>query len=63
MITWRKSSYSSDSGAPNCVELAQLDAAAVGVRDSKSPDAGHLTLEPKRLAKFVRGAKSGRYDR
>ncbi|GAA4242660.1 DUF397 domain-containing protein [Actinomadura meridiana] len=45
MITaprWRKSTYSGgDEG--NCVEIADLDV-HVGVRDSKAPDAGHLTL-------------------
>jgi hypothetical protein len=34
---WRKSSFSGDA---NCVEVAF----GAGVRDSKSPDAGRLTL-------------------
>ncbi|MBO2459316.1 DUF397 domain-containing protein [Actinomadura violacea] len=39
---WRKSSHSGgDEG--ECVEVADLDG-QVGVRDSKNPDAGHLTL-------------------
>ncbi|MGI5323227.1 DUF397 domain-containing protein [Actinomadura nitritigenes] len=40
--SWRKSSYSSSNGG-NCVELADLGA-VVGVRDSKDPGAGHLSV-------------------
>ncbi|MGW5413373.1 DUF397 domain-containing protein [Actinomadura geliboluensis] len=40
--TWRKSSHSDETGGA-CVELAQLSG-AIGVRDSKAPDAGHLVL-------------------
>lgn len=40
--TWHKSSYSSLSGG-ECVEAAQLGP-VVGVRDSKDPAYGHLTL-------------------
>ncbi|KOX11990.1 transcriptional regulator [Saccharothrix sp. NRRL B-16348] len=39
--TWRKASYS--GGNSNCVEVAH-SAAAVGIRDSKSPDTGTLTV-------------------
>jgi hypothetical protein len=35
---WRKSSFSASDA--NCVEVAFR----TGVRDSKNPDAGHLTL-------------------
>jgi hypothetical protein len=39
---WRKSSHSGgDEG--ECVEVADLDG-HIGVRDSKNPDTGHLTL-------------------
>ncbi|MFD0901769.1 DUF397 domain-containing protein [Actinomadura sediminis] len=40
---WRKSSRSTDNGG-NCLEVANL-AEGIGVRDSKAPEAGHLTLE------------------
>ncbi|EWC58952.1 hypothetical protein UO65_5748 [Actinokineospora spheciospongiae] len=43
-LTWRKSSRSSAGGA-QCVELANLPVGAA-VRDSKSPDSGHLVLAP-----------------
>ncbi|MBO2459314.1 DUF397 domain-containing protein [Actinomadura violacea] len=42
MIRWRKSTYSGGV-ENNCVELSDVDG-QVGVRDSKNPDAGHLTL-------------------
>lgn len=43
MARWRKSSYSDDhQGA--CIELADLERGVVGVRDSKAPTAGHLTI-------------------
>ncbi|MEU8304973.1 DUF397 domain-containing protein [Actinomadura sp. NPDC048955] len=39
---WRKSSHSGgDEG--NCVEIAELDG-HIGIRDSRNPAAGHLTL-------------------
>lgn len=40
---WRKASHSTDNGG-NCVEVASLSG-GVGVRDSKNPYAGHLTLD------------------
>jgi uncharacterized protein DUF397 len=55
MTKWRKSSRSNTSGG-QCVEVASLDG-NVGVRDSKSPSAGHLTLTPaafKALTQRVR---------
>jgi len=43
-LTWRKSSRSGGGGA-QCVEVANLPVGAA-VRDSKSPDSGHLVLAP-----------------
>lgn len=40
-LTWRKSSYS--GGNADCVEVAHSPA-TVGVRDSKNPAAGTLTV-------------------
>ena len=40
-IEWRKSSYS--GGGNDCVEVALL-VERVGVRDSKNPEAGALTV-------------------
>jgi hypothetical protein len=42
---WRKSSYSSAEGA--CVGVARPFAPIIGIRDTKAPDAGYLTVSPK----------------
>ncbi|RAY15693.1 DUF397 domain-containing protein [Actinomadura craniellae] len=51
MSKWRKSSRSNSSGGA-CVEIANL-AGNIGVRDSKAPDAGHLTLSPEGFAALL----------
>ncbi|MDG9714537.1 DUF397 domain-containing protein [Streptomyces sp. DH10] len=50
--TWRKSSYSGSTGG-DCVEVADLGAPGVGVRDSKNPEVGILTVSPEAYAVFV----------
>jgi hypothetical protein len=47
---WRKSSYSGNDA--NCVELAWLPAGA-GIRDSKAPEAGALTVSPTAYATLL----------
>lgn len=42
-VQWRKSSYSGGANDEQCVELGRLSP-DIGVRDSKDPDGGHLTL-------------------
>ncbi|RFU40501.1 DUF397 domain-containing protein [Actinomadura logoneensis] len=54
-MTWRKSSYSGDDHG-QCVEVAAIRR-AVGVRDSKAADAGHLLLEPACFASLVEHLK------
>lgn len=49
--TWRKSSYSQPNNG-NCVEVA-YSTEAVGVRDSKSPGSGRLTITPAQWARVV----------
>lgn len=49
MVRWRKSSVSNDYEG-SCVELADLGWGEVGVRDSKAPETGHLTLPAGELA-------------
>ena len=52
---WRKSSFSSETA--DCVEIAYPEVAysetAVGIRDSKNPDAGHLTVPATALRALV----------
>lgn len=49
---WRKSSYSSDQGG-NCLEIAELPAATVAVRDSKIPEGPRLTFKPRTFVEFL----------
>jgi hypothetical protein len=56
---WRTSSYSGGTG--DCVEIADL-AANVGVRDSKDPNAQHLTFALNTWAAFVAEVRDGRFD-
>ncbi|WP_084337835.1 DUF397 domain-containing protein [Actinomadura oligospora] len=58
-VVWRKSSYSgAGSSAGDCVEMADLGASAVGVRDSKAPEGGHLSVSRVALAGLVRRVKA-----
>ena len=44
-IQWRKSAYTGGVNDNQCVELGRLGPEiGIGVRDSKNPDGGHLTL-------------------
>jgi hypothetical protein len=56
MSAWRKSSYSQTDGATDCVELADL-ARIVGVRDSKHPDGGHLSISRAAFGGLLRRIK------
>ncbi|MEV5606714.1 DUF397 domain-containing protein [Streptomyces sp. NPDC052225] len=59
--TWRKSSYSGNTGG-DCVEVADLTA-RVALRDSKNPDGGAFTVAPGAFASFIRQLASGHlYD-
>lgn len=65
-IEWRKSSRSGTGadggGGGDCVELADLRF-AIGIRDSKAPELGHLELGRADLAGLIGEIKSGRLDR
>jgi len=52
---WRTSSYSG-SGGGNCVEVAPA-ARAVGVRDTKAREFGHLAVSRDAFAAFVEATK------
>ena len=51
---WRKSSRSGGGNNGSCVEVA-FSGPSVGVRDSKSPDAGTLVFSSVQWAFFLRG--------
>ncbi|POM25163.1 hypothetical protein BTM25_38060 [Actinomadura rubteroloni] len=55
---WRKSTRSggNNGGMTECVEVAKLPH-TVGLRDSKAPAAGHLTLTPATFAALLTEAK------
>ncbi|MFJ8279874.1 DUF397 domain-containing protein [Streptomyces griseoviridis] len=52
--SWHKSSYSNDSGG-ECVEVSPCPV-AVHIRDSKTPDAPHLTVSGGAWSAFLAGA-------
>ncbi|WP_345555548.1 DUF397 domain-containing protein [Streptomonospora halophila] len=55
--TWRKSSYSGTNA--NCVEYAQLPS-SVAVRDSRHPQAGHLSFPRAEWSAFLTAVKAAR---
>jgi Domain of unknown function (DUF397) len=63
-IEWRKSSRSGGGdggGGGDCVELADLSS-AIGIRDSKAPEQGHLRVARAELAGLLCKIKSGKLD-
>lgn len=58
--TWRKS-VRSGTQQGNCVEVADL-ASGIGVRDSKNPGLGHLTLPADVFADLIDRAKRDELD-
>jgi Domain of unknown function (DUF397) len=61
MTQWRKSSYSSGDSQTDCVELAALET-GVGVRDSRNPDGGHVTVDRTSFATLLARVRSGALD-
>ncbi|MFI0352806.1 DUF397 domain-containing protein [Actinomadura sp. 9N407] len=55
-VQWRKSSYSGSANDDVCIELGQL-AQGVGVRDSKNPAGGHLSLSADQFAGLLEQIK------
>jgi hypothetical protein len=61
-LTWRKASKSGNGGG-NCVEVGVTSAGTVaGIRDSKSPERGHIAVTPEMFRRLLADAKKGRYD-
>ncbi|MEU8304637.1 DUF397 domain-containing protein [Actinomadura sp. NPDC048955] len=59
---WRKSSHSGGATDEACVELAALPE-GVGVRDSKDPEGGRLTVGGEAFESLLRRIKDGALDR
>lgn len=60
---WRKSTFSTDnSGGDDCVEVTVLPDGLIGLRDSKHPDAGHLTFPRPEMAAWLQAARTGELD-
>ena len=55
-VQWRKSSQSSGVDDQHCVELGLLSS-GIGLRDSKDPDGGHLTLSVVQFADLIERVK------
>ncbi|MFF0519378.1 DUF397 domain-containing protein [Actinomadura nitritigenes] len=58
MTTWRKSSYSDETGG-QCIELTCLSR-GIAVRDGKNPEAGHLELPYRAFAVLLDYLKQDR---
>ncbi|MFG2247089.1 DUF397 domain-containing protein [Spirillospora sp. NPDC048823] len=56
---WRKSSRSNSEQA--CVEIA-VTTSAIGVRDSKNPNGGHLVLDRAVFADLLDHVRAGDLD-
>lgn len=57
-VLWRKSTYSSGVEDEHCVELGRLmPESMIGVRDSKDPDGGHLSMGVEQFARLVEQLK------
>lgn len=58
--TWRKSTFTSNSG--QCVEIAELPGGAIAIRDSKSPRRDPLRFTSAEWAAFLNGVHAGEFD-
>jgi len=58
--TWRKSTASNPSGS--CVEVMQLPAGDVAVRNSRHPAGPALIYTRAEVAAFLAGVKAGEFD-
>jgi Domain of unknown function (DUF397) len=62
VVEWRKATMSSNGGG-GCVEVGTTPAGAVaGIRDSKSPERGHLAVAPEVFAALLASVRAGELD-
>jgi len=59
-VTWRKSTFTANTG--QCVEVAALPGGAVAIRDSKSPGREPLRFTSGEWASFLSGVHAGEFD-
>jgi Domain of unknown function (DUF397) len=60
-LTWRKAKRSAANGS--CVEVGTTAAGEVaGIRDSKSPERGHLAVTPVMLRALLASVERGELD-
>jgi hypothetical protein len=59
-LRWRKARASSAENG--CVEVGTLGGHAAGIRDSKSPERGHLAVTPEMLGALLGAVKAGQLD-
>lgn len=57
--TWRKSSFTGNNG--QCVEIAQLPAGAIAIRDSKNPHREPLRFTSAEWSAFLNGVHAGEF--
>ncbi|HXL88354.1 MAG TPA: DUF397 domain-containing protein [Streptosporangiaceae bacterium] len=58
VVEWRKATMSSNGGS--CVEVGTTAAGRVAaIRDSKSPERGHLAVRPEVFAALLASVKRG----
>ncbi|GAA4325880.1 DUF397 domain-containing protein [Actinomadura luteofluorescens] len=58
IIQWRKSIHSGGANDEHCVEVGRLaPGVGVGLRDSKDPDGGYLTLSGVQFACLIQQLK------
>ncbi len=58
-VTWRKSTFTGNTG--QCVEVAELPSGAIAIRDSKSPHREPLRFTSQEWAAFLSGVHAGQF--